>query len=162
WMEQSPDGKLLALPLDEDVVLFEAPTGTYRRTLKGPGGRAFYVTFSRDSQFLAVSTRYEADGGAVRVWDLSADRVLYTNPQPGPTVSCAAAFSADGKHLFTEGNGRIHVWDARSGEQVHDLEIHPRGVGPMAVSPDGRRLAVAVFFGQIVKVFDWDGQRLSE
>src|SRR5262249_10795913 len=27
WMDQSPDGKVLAVPLVEDVVLFEAPTG---------------------------------------------------------------------------------------------------------------------------------------
>jgi WD40 repeat protein len=162
WMEQSPDGRLLAVPLDEDVVLFEAPTGTYLRTLKGPGGRVFYLTFSRDSQLLAASTRNEAVGGAVRVWDLPADRVLYTNPQPGPTISCAAAFSADGKHLFTEGNGRIHVWESRTGERVLELEIHPQGVGPMCVSPDGRRLAVAVYYGRCAKVFDWDGKKLTE
>src|SRR5262249_8555721 len=27
WLEQSPDGKVLAVPLDEEVILFEAPTG---------------------------------------------------------------------------------------------------------------------------------------
>ncbi len=162
WMEQSPDGKLLAVPLDEDVVLFTVPTGTYWRTLKGPGGRVFSVTFSRDSRLLAASTRYEAVGGAVRVWQLGADRVLFTNPLPGPTVTCAAAFSADGQHLVTEGGGRIHVWNVRSGREVQTLEGDARGVGPMGFSPNGRRLAVAVFFGQRVKVFDWDGDRLAE
>jgi tRNA A-37 threonylcarbamoyl transferase component Bud32 len=38
WMQQSPDEKILAAPLDEDLVLFEAQTGKYLRTLKGPGG----------------------------------------------------------------------------------------------------------------------------
>ncbi len=50
WMEQSPDGHRLAVPLDEDVVLFEASSGAYRRTLNGPGGRVFQVAFSRDSR----------------------------------------------------------------------------------------------------------------
>src|SRR5262249_8798366 len=153
WMEQSPDGKVLAVPLDEDVVLFEPSAGAYLRTLKGPGGRVFQVTFSRDNQLLAASTRYQEGGGGARVWDPSANRVLHTQPQPGPTVACAAAFSADSRHLFTEGNGRIHVWKARSGARVQELEVHPRGVGPMCVSPDGRRLAVAVYFSQRVTVF---------
>jgi WD40 repeat protein len=162
WMEQSPDSQVLAVPLDEDVVFFAAATGTYLRTLKGPGGRVFTVTFSGDNQLLAASTRYEGVGGSVRVWDLNQDRVLYTNPHPGPMISNAATFSADGKHLFTEGNGRVHVWDARSGALVQHLEIHPRGVGPMCFSPDGRRLAVAVPFGNHVRVFAWDGQQLAE
>jgi WD40 repeat protein/tRNA A-37 threonylcarbamoyl transferase component Bud32 len=163
WMEQSPDGKLLALPLDEDVILFEVSTGTYLRTLKGPGGRVFNVTFSRDSQLLAAIARYEARGGPVRVWDLGADRVLYTNPRPGLTGFCAAAFSADGRRLFTESDGRIYVWDARSGRPVQDLEVHPSEIiASISVSPDGRRLAVALYQGRAVKVFDWDGERLAE
>ena len=87
WMDQSPDGKVLAVPLDEEVILFEVPSGKYLRSLKGPGGRVFYVTFSRDSQLLAATTRFEAVGGSVRVWDLHADRVLFTDPQPGATIS---------------------------------------------------------------------------
>jgi WD40 repeat protein len=162
WMEQSPDGKLLAVPLDEDVVLFESPAGTYLRTLKGPGGRVFNVTFSRDNHLLAAATRVVSDGGAVRVWDLPADRVLFTNPQPGPTITCAAVFSSDGRHLFTEGNGRVHVWESQTGAPVQELEIHPQGVGPMCVSPDGQRLAAGVYYGQCVKVFDWDGKKLTE
>jgi WD40 repeat protein/serine/threonine protein kinase len=162
WMDQSPDGRVLAVPLDEDVVLFEAETGRCLRTLKGPGGRVFHLTFSRDSRLLAATTRYEDVGGSVRVWDLPADRVLFTNPIPGPKVSCAAAFSADGTRLFTEGDGRIHVWDGRSGQQVQDLEVSPGGVAAMSLSPDGRRLAVALFYGRGVKVFDWDGARLAE
>jgi WD40 repeat protein/tRNA A-37 threonylcarbamoyl transferase component Bud32 len=162
WMEQSPDGKLLAVPLDEDVVLFETPTGSYLRTLQGPGGRVFSVSFSRDSQMLTAGTRVGAAGGAVRVWEVGADRVVFTNPQPGPTVACAAAFSKDGQHLFAEGNGRVCVYEVPTGERVQDVEIHPRGVGPMCVSPDGRRLAVGVFFDQKVKVFDWDGKKLTE
>jgi WD40 repeat protein len=98
----------------------------------------------------------------VRVWDLRAGQELFTNPIPGPKVSCAAAFSADGKRLFTEGEGRIHVWDVRLGRQVQDLELNPKGIGSLCVSPDGRRLAVALYYGRSVKVFDWDGDKLAE
>jgi WD40 repeat protein/tRNA A-37 threonylcarbamoyl transferase component Bud32 len=163
WIDQSPDGRVLAVPLDEDVVLFEMPAGRYLRTLKGPGGRVFNVAFSRDSQLLAAVSRYEERGGPVRVWDLGADRALYTNPRPGLTGFCAAAFSADGRRLFTESGGRIYVWDARSGRPVQDLEVHPsERIASISVSPDGRRLAAALYQGRAVKVFDWDGERLAE
>jgi WD40 repeat protein/serine/threonine protein kinase len=161
WMDQSPDGKLLAVSLDDDVILFGATTGAYIRSLKGPGGRVVWVTFSRDSQLLAATTWHDGQGGAVRVWDLPAHRELYTNPQPGPKVSGAAAFSADGKRLVTEGDERLHVWDARSGEEVQSVELHPGGVGGLCFSPDGRRLAVALWHGKGVKVFDWDGEKLG-
>jgi WD40 repeat protein len=98
----------------------------------------------------------------VRVWDLSADRVLFTNPQPGPTGSCAAVFSADGKRLFTEGDGRLHVWDARSGRRVQDVEVPPGGIASLGFSPDSRRLVVANWVGKQVKVFDWAEDNLAE
>jgi WD40 repeat protein/tRNA A-37 threonylcarbamoyl transferase component Bud32 len=161
WMDQSPDGRVLAVPLNEDVVLFEAPTGTYLRTLNGPGGRVVWVTFSRDSRLLAATTWHEGAGGAVRVWNLDTKQMLFTNPQPGPKVAGAAAFSPDGRRLITEGDERLCVWDARSGQEVQTVELHPAGVTSMCFSPDGRRLAVALWYGKGVKVFEWDGEKLG-
>jgi hypothetical protein len=156
WMDQSPDGKVLAVPLDEDVIVFEATTGAYLRSLKGPGGRVMWVTFSRDSQLLAATTWRGGAGGAVRVWDLAVGRELFTNPQPGPKVSAAAVFSPDGKRLVAEGDERLTVWEARSGEEVQTVELRPGGVGWMCFSPDGRRLAVALFQGKGVRVLHWE------
>jgi WD40 repeat protein/serine/threonine protein kinase len=161
WMEQSSDGKLLAVPLDEDVVLFAAPTGEYLRTLKGPGGRVVGVSFSRDSQLLAAKTWRQVGTGAVRVWDLHADQELYTNEFPDPTVSGAIDFSPDGKCLIGTGSNRIYVWDASAGKVVQTLE-QVGGFAGMSFSPDGRRIAGADFRGRCVKVFDWDGAKLTE
>jgi WD40 repeat protein/tRNA A-37 threonylcarbamoyl transferase component Bud32 len=161
WPDQSPDGRVLAVPLEEDVVLYEASTGDYRRTLKGPGGRVVWVSFSRDSRLLAATTWHEGAGGVVRVWDLGADQELFTNPQPGAKVSGAAAFSTDGKCLVTEGDEKLHVWAARSGEELQTVKLLPGGVAALCFSPDGRRLAVALHWGKGVKVFDWDGEKLD-
>jgi WD40 repeat protein/tRNA A-37 threonylcarbamoyl transferase component Bud32 len=161
WMEQSFDGKLLAIPLDEDVVLLATPTGKYLRILKGPGGRVLSVSFTHDGRVLAAKTWKVAGSGAVRVWDLDADRELYTNELPNPSVSGAMVFSPDGKCLIATGSNQIHVWNARTGTRVQTLE-QKGGLAAMNFSPDGRRLAGADFSGSRVKIFAWDGATLAE
>jgi hypothetical protein len=123
WMQQSPDEKILAVPNGEDLVLFDVPTGKYLRSLKGPGGRVVWVSFSRDSQRLAATTWYEGVDGAVRVWDLRTDKELFTKPVPGRKVSGSSAFSSDGRRLIGEGSERLHVWDARTGEEIQSMPI---------------------------------------
>jgi WD40 repeat protein/tRNA A-37 threonylcarbamoyl transferase component Bud32 len=161
WMDQSPDGQLLAVPLDEDVLLFQVATGAYLETVKGPGARVSHVAFSRDGQLLAATTWRDGTGVAVRVWDLDGRRELFTNPQSGPNVSGAAAFSPDGKRLVTEAGERLRVLDARTGREVQAVELRPGGIPSLCFSPDGRHLAVAVWHGKGVKVFDWDGGKLG-
>jgi WD40 repeat protein len=161
WPAQSPDGKVLAVPLDEDVVLFDARAGTYLRSLKGPGGRVIWVTFSPDSQLLAATTWYEAINGAVRVWDLRADQVRFTNPVPGPKISGATAFSADGRHLVGEGGERLHVWEAQTGKEIQTLTYLPGGCVSLCFSPDGR-LAASHWDSRKLSIFDWDGRKLKE
>jgi WD40 repeat protein/tRNA A-37 threonylcarbamoyl transferase component Bud32 len=161
WMGQSPDGKVLAVPLVEDVILFEAAAGEYIRSLKGPGGNVVWVSFSRDSRLLAATSWHEGAGGAVRVWDLDGRRELFTRQQPGPKLPGAVVFSPDGKRVVTEGGERLLVLDARSGEELQAVELRPGGVGRLCFSPDGRHFAVALWDGKGVKVFDWDGEKLG-
>jgi WD40 repeat protein len=161
WMAHSPDARLLAVPLDEGVALFDANTGDYLRGLNGPGGRVVWVTFSPDSRLLAATTWHEGVGGAVRVWDVAAGRVLYTNPVPGSKVSGAAALSPDGTLLVVEGQERLAVWDARSGREVQSLKLLPGGCANLCFSPDGRQLAVAHYFGRDVRLFGRQGKQLT-
>jgi WD40 repeat protein/serine/threonine protein kinase len=160
WMRQSPDEKTLAVPLDGDLVLFEVPTGKYLRTLHGPGGRIIWVSFSRDSRLLAVTTWHEGWDGAVRVWDLHTDKELFNNQVPGPKIRGATAFSSDGRRLVGEGAEKLHVWDAHTGKEVQTVPIVPGGCGTICFSPDGRRLAAALWNGRTVILFDWDGEKL--
>jgi WD40 repeat protein/tRNA A-37 threonylcarbamoyl transferase component Bud32 len=162
WMQQSPDERTLAVPLGENLVLFEVQTGNYLRTLKGPGGRIVWVSFSRDSRLLAVTTWYEGWNGAVRVWDLRTDKELFTKPVPGWKARGATAFSANGGRLVGEGSERLHVWDDHTGEEIQTVPIVPGGCAQVCFSPDGRRLAAALWNGRCVKVFDWNGDRLGE
>jgi WD40 repeat protein/serine/threonine protein kinase len=162
WMQQSPDEKTLAVPVAGDLVLCEVQSGNYLRSLKGPGGRMVWVSFSRDSQLLAATTWYEGQNGAVRVWDLRTDTELFTKPVPGSKISGANTFSADGRRLVAEVSQGLQVWDAKTGEEIQTVPIVPAGCGRICFSPDGRRLAAALWNGRNVKVFGWDGEKLVE
>ena len=101
-------------------------------------------------------------GDAIRVWDLANDREMYTNRKPGRRVSGTVAFSTDGKRLVTEGDECIDVWDARSGRELQSLKIKPGGIPSMSFSPDGKRLAVAVWHDKSAKILAWEGDKLAE
>ncbi len=161
WMEESPDGKVLAVPLAEAVVLFETASGNSLQSLQGPGGRVFFTTFSPDGRLLAATSRHETGGGGVRVWDLSTSRVLFSHEIPGRKVSCAAAFSSDSKYLVTEGPEGIHVWDSHSGQEIQNLKLQLAGVGSIHFSPDGRYLAVSLFYGKRVEIFACNNGKLT-
>jgi WD40 repeat protein/tRNA A-37 threonylcarbamoyl transferase component Bud32 len=161
WMRQSPDEKTLAVPQDEDVVLFEVATGKYLRSLKGPGGRVVHVSFSHDNRLLAATTWLMNVDGALRVWDLRVDKVSFTVPVPGPKISGVTAFSADGKRLVGEGSQGLQVWDAHTGKEIQAVPV-PGGCVALCFSPDGRHLAASAWHDKKVKIFEWNGDRLGE
>jgi WD40 repeat protein len=140
-MDVSPDGKVLAVPLDEDVVLFDAVTGKNLRSLRGPGGRVMLLRLSRDSRLLAATTWYEGRDGAVRVWDLHAGRERFTHPVPGAKISGAAVFSADGRHLVAEGEQTLYVWVTDTGMATQTVPYLPGGCAALSFSTDGSLLA---------------------
>ena len=153
-MDTSPDGKLLAVPVGNMVVVYETPSGKLVRTLQGPGTSVRRVVFSPDSKLLAaVGLDGESNRPSpVRIWDVANDWAVLEREQP-PTLclytSCIN-FTADGKNLITSGDiGRpLYVADVRTGAKVKEIDIGPGTIPSLGQS------------GNLLAVVDWNSTRV--
>jgi WD40 repeat protein len=84
------------------------------------------------------------DDLGVSVWDGRTGKKVVTLSH---CLGELAAFSPDGKKVYTSDTGDVNAWDARTGKYLE--QIHGRDDAKLsftqhlAVSPDGRRLAAA-------------------
>ncbi len=152
--KMSKDRRWLAAASGNDgaVELFDAATGAHLRTLPGPGGRVFGLTFSADGNLLAAMFNFAPVGvpgreTAVRVWDVTSRSEQFTKLQgPNESLVHLLSFSPDGKYLVA-GRGKppacIYLWDARTGAEVKRIATQKVYV---RFSPDG---ALAVSYNGI-------------
>ncbi|HVK14811.1 MAG TPA: protein kinase, partial [Gemmataceae bacterium] len=152
----SPDGRLLATGHgfnakgNNGIAIRDAETGKERLRLEGPGGA---VAFSPDGTRLATP----AEDRELRVWDTGTGKSavrLETGPG-GWRHAWEPAYSPDGKVLAaaaTGKDGRIHLWDATTGDRLRTIDPARGLTGAAAYSPDGKSLAAGTGDG----VTEWD------
>jgi WD40 repeat protein len=146
------DGKVLASASgDRTVKLWDVASGTRLDTLGQPLKEQYAVAFSPDGNQVAA-------GGAdnrIRVWRISPDAKENTNPilhsrfaHEGPVVKIV--YSADGKTLVSAGEDRsVKIWDAATLVERLELERQSDWASALAISPDGKAIAVGRLDGSL-------------
>lgn len=170
----SPDSSMLALGLDEntvklldrsgeDLAILSTPMPDEQQArLAGWGGATFgnagwldarSLAWSPDGSMLAsasgepFATDPVSREGVIRIWDVSSGKLVRSIKTPEWTTE--VAWSPDGRNLVAGLNGRLIVFDAATGTQLHELidqetvNGRPAPLGYFAISPDGHTLAVA-------------------
>jgi WD40 repeat protein len=150
----SPDGALLATPgPGNQVTLRDAATGAQKAALSIPReGRIERAVFTADGCFLAATQVYPP---VIHVWELQTGKVRRTL-EFGEDPIEDFAISPDGGRVVTiDRRGKAKVWDASTGGLQRELpektEVF-RHV--LALSPDGKLLAVPQKDGKGVTVYD--------
>lgn len=133
----SPDGKLLAVVVDQTTVLLwdVAQRKEVRRI--PTGGTILRIRFSPDGK--TIATGGMAGEGDVRLWDVATAKRKREISTDGFAV-LSLEFSPDGKWLLSANAGTIDVWDLATGERTKQLKAGG-AVDSLAFSPDGRLLA---------------------
>jgi WD40 repeat protein len=140
----SPDGLRLAACSGTSVLVWDAATLRSSRPLQGHGEDVARLAFSRDGRWLATIET----GGAVRVWDIAAGRVVHQlNPRHRGSLT-SVEFSPDGRRLVTADNhpGVVTVWDLVTDQEILTLSSPGRFYLDAAFSPDDQRLAAAAYY----------------
>ncbi len=150
--------------------LWDVATGKEIRRYQIDGGSGCPATYSPDGKYLASQS-----GNSLLVWQAASGRAIRQMPlgrnAPFPHSVTAAAFSPDGRMLFTAERDSsvkdpviaVRFWELASGKERLSLPYVPEWYCPARYSPDGRFLAFAeihhdvcmldVATGQLVRRF---------
>ena len=135
-IQYSPDGRtIVSGSHDKTIRLWDAESGTPKRTLTGHTERVFSVAFSPDGRTLATGSY-----NTIRLWDAESGVHNCTLGHTERVLS--VAFSPDGRTIASGSRDKtIRLWDAESEAHNRTLTGHTSGVLSVAFSPDGRTLA---------------------
>eukprot|EP01060_Flectonema_neradi_P001570 TRINITY_DN10933_c0_g2_i1.p1 TRINITY_DN10933_c0_g2~~TRINITY_DN10933_c0_g2_i1.p1 ORF type:complete len:476 (+),score=79.86 TRINITY_DN10933_c0_g2_i1:41-1468(+) len=143
------DGALLAtVHRMEAVLVWDMNTFRVKKTMtfsEDEQGevRMILVRMSPCSKLLAVGVEmFDDEGGTngcVLVFEMNGRLVTKYDGSPG--TICSLAFSPSGKSVACGSNeGRIAIFESRSGEELHQIEGHSTPIRSMCYSPDGTKI----------------------
>lgn len=131
----SPDSKLILCPGKNYTVEVHSLDGKLISLLKGHRDIIYITNFSNDGEKLATAS---ADT-EVKIWNRNGSLIntLFHN-QPVTQV----IFSTDDKVLISgTKDGRISLWDVKTGDLIQTWKAHRETVADIKVSSDGKTIA---------------------
>jgi WD40 repeat protein len=152
----SPDGHLLAVAANlVGTYLLDARTLAQVKSFKpfDPGSPSRDVVFSPDGQTLAVATDRRERQSFVVLYSVDSGQVLRSLAHPKGLGGIA--FSPDGDKLVsTIWGSQLFLWRVSDGTLLNSLTEEGETYGSMALSPDGKTLAVEGFVKRLYQLAD--------
>ncbi len=146
----SGDGARVAAAGDgsAEIRIHRMADGTCEKTLPAPATPILRLALSPDGNLLAVY-KFVLKAPELFLMDLRDGTVRWQNK--GRYAGTGLLFSPDGQRLFTGGevDRRFTVFGVEQGKVIREMNVYQTR---MAMSGDGRRLALGLFTGEVVIV----------
>jgi serine/threonine protein kinase/WD40 repeat protein len=144
----APDGRiLLSSGRDEYLKFWELRPGRLRNWYAVKGAEAAFLPDGRVAAFGEKNAR----GRKVEIVDAATGKVAQSL-----TADCTAlALSANREWLATLAENReVIVWNARTLKEAARFRTSDPVSGRLAISPDGQRVAAAIYDREMARIFD--------
>jgi len=142
-MAASPWAPLVAIGAPKQVLLYHAESLELAGILHYPEGFPQSLRFSSNGKLLVCGGGWPAKSGNVVAWDVESGRRVIEAGKEFDAV-LAADISADYRFIALGSTAkRVKIFEARTGELVHNIDQHSEWVTEVAFSPDGVLLATA-------------------
>src|SRR5262245_13935949 len=136
-----PSGRLVGLPISNQLVLSDVATGRDSRKLVDPALSAAHehsiwrLDFQPDGAVAATS-----DGARLKLWDVAGGRLLTSIYLGSKTPGCLA-FAAGGGYLVAAANGKTLLYEVHSPLAAGVLAHQPLPITAIDIAGDERGLA---------------------
>lgn len=151
----SPDDRFLAADCNRSVTVWDlVEQKMAHESVQGLRKWVNALAYSPDGKSLAAAT-----GGWNKAEERKAAPVIFRTPEYGwesPAFEAisedlnAIAWTSDGNRIVTGGrDAMVYFWDQASGKLLHSSYVQSSPIEDLAISPDGKTLAVAAENGSI-------------
>jgi len=136
----SPDGAVLAVSGDREVLLYKADGSGFGARLPGLSERVQSLVFSRDGKMLVAAGGTPGEFGEVQFWDMARRKLQHSMTLTREPLS-GASFSPDGSRAAVGGaDNTVRLVDAAVGKELLKFSHHDSWVLGTAFSVDGKRI----------------------
>ena len=157
----SPDGKVLAVSGNREVLLHDASGSGLLRRLPGKAERILSLAFSADGSLLIAGGGTPARFGEVQFWDPRSGTLLKSVVTGSDTVF-GASLSPDAKKVAAGySDNTVHVFDTSSGRELYKIGVHENWVLGTVFGIDSKRF-VSVGRDRAAKLIDADNGQFLE
>jgi WD40 repeat protein len=155
----SPDGKQLAAGgHGQGIILFDVTTGNQVRQFRSAGrGIQQLLCFSNDGKIFVAADMDLREKTPMIAWDVATGKEIgrleamldhgahLSLSKDGKLLASWGGIRIHGRNAAEEGNGTIQIWDVTASKELRQLKVPESqiGVANIALSPDGKQLAIA-------------------
>ncbi len=157
----SPDGKLLAVSGNREILMHRADGSGLAARLPGKADRILSIAFSSDGGLMVAGGGSPARFGEVQFWDPRAGKLLRTTETTSDTVF-GASLAPDGSKVAVGCvDNTVRAFDTATGKELYKIGSHENWVLATVFGQDSKRL-VSVSRDRAAKLIDANAGQFLE